>query len=69
MAKKSFECKDCGAKITVKQAGAIRCESCGAIYKCYFEIKHESKKKVIPKQVAQDEKQKTMLQFFDNKTA
>lgn len=69
MAKKSFECKDCGTKITVKQAGAVRCDNCGAIYKCYFEIKKESKKKVIPKQVAQEEKQTSMLHFFDDKTA
>ncbi|TCK60386.1 hypothetical protein [Seleniivibrio woodruffii] len=67
MAKKSFKCKDCDTKITVKQAGAVRCETCGAIYKCYFEIKKESKKKVIPKQV--EEKAKTMLHFFENKTA
>lgn len=69
MAKKSFDCKDCGTKITVKQAGATRCENCGAIYKCYFEIKKEAKKKVISKQVSTEEKQKTMLHFFDNKTA
>ena len=46
MAKKSFKCKDCGEKIVVKEAGSCRCDGCGAIYKCYFELKHEEKKTV-----------------------
>jgi uncharacterized Zn finger protein len=43
MAKMSFKCKECGKKIVVKEQGACRCDSCGSIYKCYFEVKKKVK--------------------------
>jgi len=46
MAKMSFKCKDCGEKIVIKEQGACRCDSCGSLYKCYFEIKKKAGAKV-----------------------
>lgn len=70
MAKKSFKCRDCGTKIVVKKAGSCRCDNCGAIYKCYFEIKKEAKKAVHTKQVSSENKESAILTYYhDTKTA
>lgn len=45
MPKMSFKCKECGEKIVVKEPGICRCEECGSIYKCFFEVKKKSKKR------------------------
>jgi len=44
MPKMSFKCKECGTKIVVKEQGAARCDECGSIYKCFFEVKKKKKK-------------------------
>ncbi|MGE4319460.1 MAG: hypothetical protein AB7E96_11240 [Deferribacterales bacterium] len=69
MAKKSFKCRDCGEKIVVKEAGSCRCDNCGAIYKCYFELKKEEKKTVHPVQIEGGKKESILTFYKDNRTA
>jgi len=47
MPKMSFKCKECGEKIVVKEPGVCRCEECGSIYKCFFEIKKKSNSELV----------------------
>ncbi len=70
MPKMSFKCKECGEKIVVKEPGICRCEECGSIYKCFFEVKKKSKREVISQAIDTDEKQESIMRFFGNhKTA
>jgi len=65
MPKMSFKCKECGVKIVVKEPGVARCDECGSIYKCIFEVKKKSKKDVASKAVELPEKKESIMRFYD----
>lgn len=64
MPKMSFKCKECGKKIIVKEPGMSRCDECGSIYKCFFEVKKKSSKEVVPHQVDKPEKKEESIMKF-----
>ncbi|PLX69365.1 MAG: hypothetical protein C0603_00105 [Denitrovibrio sp.] len=65
MPKMSFKCKECGEKIVVKEPGVCRCDECGSIYKCFFEVKKKSKNEVITQHLNKPEKQDTIMKFYN----
>lgn len=64
MPKMSFKCKECGKKIIVKEPGACRCEECGSIYKCFFEVKKKSNKEVVSRQMDKPENKESIMKFY-----
>lgn len=70
MPKMSFKCKDCGSKIVVKEPGVCRCDECGSIYKCFFEIKKKSNKEIVSQQVGTPKEKDTIMKFYkDHRSA